>query len=182
MQEIAGLVGCSAQTVYNILSYHHDYHTLRDPLTCGLHGANHSLDMGDINYKDFLIDVQPKIYLDEIQDELLERQDIFVSISTLSCTLHQLSMTCKHVENEALERNELLHATWQATYADIPADYCLWLDETTVDDCTNQHALGWAAMGRVCICHAAFVCGQWYSVLPALTCKGMIALGIMRVR
>ena len=27
-QEIAGLVGCSVQTVYNILSYHHDY-------TCG---------------------------------------------------------------------------------------------------------------------------------------------------
>ena len=65
VQEIAALVGCNAQTVYNILSYHCDYHTLRDPLTCGPHGTNHSLDMGDMNYIEFLIDVQPKIYLDE---------------------------------------------------------------------------------------------------------------------
>ena len=60
----------------------------------------------------------------------------------------------------------------------IPADYCVWLDKASVDDHTNQHAIGWAAMGRVCICCAAFVHGQWYSVLPALTCKGMIALNI----
>ena len=62
-----------------------------------------------------------QIYLDEIQDELLERWDVFVSISTLSHTLHWLSMTHKHVANEVLERNELLHTTWQAAYADIPA-------------------------------------------------------------
>ena len=178
MQEIAGLVGCGVRTVYNILSYHRDYHTLRNPSTRGLHGANRSLDMGDMNYIESLIDAQPKIYLDKIQDELLERRDVFVSILTLSRTLHQLSMTCKHVANEALERNELLCATWQATYADIPADYCVWLDEASVDDRTNQHAMGWAAMGRACVCHAAFVHGQRYSVLPALTCEGMIALNI----
>jgi len=101
-QEITGLVGCSVWTVYSILSYHHDYNTLRDPLTCGLHGANHSLNMGDMNYISSLIDTQPKIYLDEIQDELLNRRDIFVSISILSCTLHWLSMTCKDVASEAI--------------------------------------------------------------------------------
>ena len=57
-------------------------------------------------------------------------------------------MTHKHVANEALERNELLRATWQAAYADIPADYCVWLDEASVDDRTNQRAMGWAAMGE----------------------------------
>ena len=73
VQEIAGLVGCGVWTVYNILSYHRDYHTLRNPSTRGPHGTNHSLDMGDMNYIESLIDAQPKIYLDEIQDELLER-------------------------------------------------------------------------------------------------------------
>ena len=38
--------------------------------------------------------------------------------------------------------------------------------------------MGWAAMGRACVCCAAFVHGQRYSVLPALTCEGMIALNI----
>jgi len=177
-QEITGLVGCSVQTVYSILSYHRDYNTLRDPSTRGLHGANRSLNMGDMNFILSLIDAQPKIYLDEIQDELLNRQDIFVSISTLSRTLHWLSMTCKDVASEAIERNELLHATWQAMYADILADYCVWLDKASMDDHTNQRTMGWAEMGRACICCAAFVHGQQFSVLPALTCEGMIALDI----
>jgi len=43
VQEITGLVGCSVRTVYSILSYHHDYNTLRDPSTHGLHGTNRSL-------------------------------------------------------------------------------------------------------------------------------------------
>ena len=32
--------------------------------------------------------------------------------------------------------------------------------------------------GRPCVCHAAFVRGQQYSILPALTWEGMIALDI----
>ena len=87
-------------------------------------------------------------------------------------------MTHKHVANEAIERNELLCATWQARYVDILADYCVWLDKASVDDQTNQHMLGWAVLGRACVCHATFVCGQQYSILPALTCEGMIALDI----
>ena len=50
--------------------------------------------------------------------------------------------------------------------------------EASVDDHTNQCIVGWAAMGRACVCHAAFVHGQQYSILPALTCEGMIALDI----
>ena len=73
VQQITDLVGCSVQTVYIILSYHHDYNTRRDPSTCGSHSADCSLNMGDINYISSLIDAQPKIYLDEIQDELLNR-------------------------------------------------------------------------------------------------------------
>jgi hypothetical protein len=58
-----------------------------------------------------------------------------------------MALTNKQVANAALERNELLHATWQAAYADIPAEYCVWLDEATIDDLTNQRTTGWAAMG-----------------------------------
>ena len=72
VQEISGLVGCSVQTVYNILSHHRDYNTLREPSTHA-HGANHSLNMGDMNFIESLIDTWSKIYLDEIQDELLHR-------------------------------------------------------------------------------------------------------------
>lgn len=78
--------------------------------------------------------------------------------------------------SEAVERNELLRATWQAAYGDIPAEYCVWLDESSVDDRTNQRTRGWTEVGRACVCRELFICGQRYSVLPAFTCDGYIAL------
>ena len=71
-----------------------------------------------------------------------------------------------------------MHATSQAEYGDIPAEYFVWLDEASVDDQTNQRRDGWAAVGRACISHATFIRGQRFSVLPALTHKGIIALDI----
>jgi len=59
----------------------------------------------------------------------------------------------------ALERNKLLHATWQAEYGDIPTDYFVWLDESSVDDHTNQHTDGWAAIGRACVRRVTFIQG-----------------------
>ncbi|KAI0048886.1 hypothetical protein FA95DRAFT_1490142 [Auriscalpium vulgare] len=37
---------------------------------------------------------------------------------------------------------------------------------------------GWAAIGRACVRRATFVRGQRYSILPALTYEGIIALDI----
>ena len=147
-QEIADLAGCCVRTVYNILSYHHDFGTLRNPST---HGGKCSLNMGDMNYISSLIDAQPKIYLDEIE-ELLNQRNVLVSIATLSHALRHMAITNKQVANAALERNELLHATWQAAYADIPAEYCIWLDEASMDDLTNQQTAGWVVMGRPYVC------------------------------
>ena len=74
-----------------------------------------------MNYIAVLIDACPKIYLDEIQEELLAAQDVLISVPTLSRALRHMVLTNKQVANAALERNELLRATWQAAYADIPA-------------------------------------------------------------
>ena len=90
----------------------------------------------------------------------------------------KLALSRKQVSPDAAERNELLRATWQAAYADIPADYIVWLDESSVDDRTNQRQMGWAQVGRACVRKEFFVRGQRYSVLPALTCDGYIALDI----
>jgi len=134
--------------------------------------------MGDVNYLASIIDAHPKIYLDELQQELLLHRNIEVSILTISRALQQLVISRKKVSHEAIEQNELLRATWQAEYGNIPAEYFIWLDEAGVDDQTNQCRDGWAAVGRACICRATFICGQQFSVLPALTHKGIIALDI----
>jgi hypothetical protein len=84
----------------------------------------------------------------------------------------------KHISKSASERNELLQATWQAEYGHIPTEYFVWLDESSVDDKTNQCMDGWAAVGCACVRHATFIRGQHYLVLPALTSDGIIALDI----
>jgi|SRR5882762_7888780 len=67
---------------------------------------------------------------------------------------------------------------WQAEYGDIPAEYFVWLDESSVDDRTDQRNQGWADLGRACVHRATFIQGQHYSILPALTADGFIALDI----
>jgi hypothetical protein len=62
-----------------------------------------------------------------------------------------MAMTHKKQAKQASERNELLRATWQAQYGDIPAEYFVWLDESSVDDKTNQCMEGWAPLGLACV-------------------------------
>ena len=57
-------------------------------------------------------------------------------------------------------------------------EYFVWLDESSVDDQTNQRCSGWSELGRACVRRATFVRGQRYSVLPALCSDGIIALDI----
>lgn len=101
-----------------------------------------------------------------------------MSIATISRSLRRLNYTHKQVSREALERNELLRATWQAKYGDIPKEHFVWLDESSVDDQTNLRSMGWSFMGRACVRRTLFLHGQRYSVLPALTTEGIVALEI----
>jgi len=82
------------------------------------------------------------------------------------------------VVSAALKRNELLQAISQGEHGDIPAEYCVWLDEASVNDKTNQWQNGWSPVGQACVCQETFICGQCYSVLPTLSSKGIIALDI----
>ena len=77
-----------------------------------------------------------------------------------------------------MERNELFQATFQEEHGDIPAEYFIWLDESSIDDHTNQCTNGWAVSGHACVHCATFIWGQWYSLLPALMSEGYIALNI----
>jgi len=88
-------------------------------------------------------------------------------------------MSNKSIASATLERNKLLHAVWQAEYGDIPVEYCVWLDKASVDDKTNQCEKGWSPVGQACVYHETLICGQRFSVLPALASVGIIALDIV---
>jgi len=52
------------------------------------------------------------------------------------------------------------------------------LDKSAVDNKTVQREYGCSASGMPCVQWATFLCGVCYSILPALTTEGIIALDI----
>ena len=175
--EIARLAGCSECTVYDVLRVWRDYGILHNP-TVRQQSRRRILDAGNLDFISSLVSTDPTLYLDKIQQHLSNTRNAEVSIATLSRTLRRLNYSHKQILREAMERNELLHATWQAKYGDIPKEYFVWLDESSVDNVTNQRIAGWGYLGRACVWRTLFLCGQRYSVLPALTTDRIIALDI----
>lgn len=131
-----------------------------------------------MNYLSSLLDANPGLYIDELQHKLYEARDIDVSAATLSRALRRIVITNKKVAPSALERNEMLRATWQAVHGDTPMEYFVWLDEAGVDNQTHQRDHGWAALRQACVRRTTFIRGQRFSIPPALTCDGIIALDI----
>jgi transposase len=175
--EIAALAGCSTTTVYRILQLHREHGQATNPLAQPA-GRSHSLSIDDLRFITSLLDDNPAIYLDEIQDELYAARQVDVSIATLSRTIRRLAYSHKSISKAAAERDELLRATWRGTYADIPKESFVWLDESSIDDLTNQRMQGWSRLGQACVRRQIFLRGQRYSALPALTVDGMVALDI----
>ena len=67
--QIALLAGCSLRAVYYILSYDRNYGTINNPFAQTV-GRTQGLNTGDLNYLISLLEARPKIYLDELQEEL----------------------------------------------------------------------------------------------------------------
>ena len=148
--QISILAGCSERTVYEVLQLHWDYGQVTNPFTRS-RGRPRVLENGDVEYIYALLQANPALYLDELQEQLFSVRDKDVSLASLSRAIRRLAMTHKRISKTATERNELLRATWQAEYGDIPAEYFVWLDESSVDDRTNQRNQGWANLGRACV-------------------------------
>lgn len=175
--ELATRAGCCERTVSEILRQHRLF---GDPqnLLAGRRGPRRACDAGDVQHIVSLLQTNPTLYLDELSDRLFTDRGVDVSMSTISRILDRLSISHKATANEAAERDELLRATWQAAHAEIPKEYCVWLDESGVDNLTNHRDSGWAEVGQACVRRTLFLRGVRYSVLPALTVDGIIALDI----
>lgn len=136
--------------------------------------------MGDLNYISSLLRAQPGLYLDELQSLLHDACGVQVSIATLSRSLARLCITNKTVSTSTAERDELLQSVWQADMAQYSTEQLVAIDESSVDDKTYTRGTGWSPIGRACIRCMTFLRGQHYSLHPALTSKGMIAMDIFK--
>lgn len=177
-RKLADMAGCSIGTIANILMYHRVYGTSTNPYRKRT-GRPRLLDHDDCAYIDTLLNRDPTIYLDEIQDKLVEDRDTDVSIASIQRAIERLDFTRKVVSKEAKERNNLLRAIWEGGMAqyDDP-DLFLFLDESAVNNLTTQRLAGWSQRGIPCVRRATFLRGAHYSILPALSINGIEALDI----
>src|SRR5271170_2577729 len=177
-EEIAQTASCSVGTVFNVLKCFHNYGQSTHPIAKDF-GSLSSLKYGDLMFLDRLLEQDPCLYLDELQEKLREYRGIEVSLATVHRSLHRLAITRKCVIKEANERDDLLRAIWEGEMAQYrDPEVFVFLDESAVDNKTSQHFSGWSHRGVPCTRRATFVRGTRYSILPALSLDGIIALDI----
>jgi transposase len=177
-RELANLAECSIGTICTILSYYKTYGQSTNPLAERT-GWPRLLDQDDRVFIDQLLEREPLLYLDEISSRLEEAWNSSVSLATLQRALVQLDLTRKTVSKQVNEHNEYLRAVWEGEMAEYDnPDVFLFLDESAVNNLTMQRYVGWSPRGVPCVCHATFLRGVHYSVLPALTMDGIVALDI----
>lgn len=179
MEQIKNLAGCSVGTVYNVINNVRNFGTVYSPLNQPP-GRPPSLTNENIAFIEALLEADPSMYLDEIQQKLRDICDCDVSIATISRALHRVQLTRKTVTKAAAERDEQLRAIWEGVMAQYTdPELFVFLDESAVDGRTGQRRQGWSHMGTPCVRRMSFMRGTRYSILPALTIDGIIALDIV---
>ena len=101
--------------MYEILRLHRDYGQVSNPFACP-RARPCILNSEDINYISSILEANPGLYIDEIQQQLLDVRDVEISVWLVSRALRRLALARKRVTKEAMERMNWVRATWQAQY------------------------------------------------------------------
>ncbi|KAF9515293.1 hypothetical protein BS47DRAFT_1293983, partial [Hydnum rufescens UP504] len=127
--------GVKHTLVYSTLRLHSEYGFPHHP-NQDRRGWHCILDCTDVDFIDSLVEHENTLYLDEIQDHLLREHNVHVSVSTIKCTLSQLSISHKEVTVAAKECNELLHVAFLNKVAELVThpNMLLCTDESSKDD------------------------------------------------
>ena len=178
MEQIAANLRVSPSLVSKVLRLHRMHGQVTDPFSHRT-GCPSCLDDGDLQYMQAILQANSGLYLDKIQDKLRIVRNVHVSIATITCALQRLNLTQKSITRAAAQRDEELRTLWEADMAQYTdPELFVFLDESAVDQATAERTYGRSPINTRCVRRATFVCGIRHSVLPALSCDGIIALDI----
>ena len=83
------------------------------------------------------------------------------------------------MQKAALERNELVRAHYLATIGDhYTQNQLIFLDENAKDERSLSRLYGYSPRNTPAQKKVVFVCGKRYTILPALTIEGFVAVDI----
>ena len=175
LERIADVLGVSEKSI-NRWFDNYEAHGQVDPPSVN-QGRRRLLTQDVISDMQELLLETPDLYLDEIAEWLLLYHNLPISTAALHNNLHNLGFSRKLMHRTAAERDHELRATWMhdvlATYM---AEQLVVLDESSKDGRTFFRRYGRAVAGSRASAMAPLERGTRYSILPALTVDGYIAV------
>ena len=178
IHEIGDLLGLSSKSIER---WHDKYetHGRVDPLTF-LRGRRPILSADVLEGLHELILESPELYLDEIGIWLALYHDVQISTTALHDNLRELGLTRKLMRRAAAERDHELRANWMYNILNTyTAEQMVILDESSKDDRTLIRKYGRALHGNDPVLTVSLDRGIRYSILPALTLDGYIAIRVV---
>jgi transposase len=119
----------------------------------------------------------PSLLLDKIGEWLALYHDQPISMTALHDNLKDLGLTYKHHKRIAAEQDKAYHTDWlHNMISNYTADQLVFLDESNKDDHVILHRDGRAIRGQAAVNNVSLNRGVHYSILPALTIDGCMAV------
>nr|CAG8519384.1 14370_t:CDS:2 [Entrophospora candida] len=159
-QIIANMLCVSISTVRRILNLYKTWGCVETPIK-GQQGRRKIFDKKDLESLKQLVTQNPDFYLDELVVEMTKKSGKEVSVATLCRSLKYCGITRKKITKAAKERNELV------------------CDESSKDERSISCSYGYSFRNQPINQKVVFICGKRFTILPALTLEGYIALDIM---
>jgi transposase len=127
-----------------------------------------------------LIVESPSLLLDEIGEWLAIYHDQPILSTALHDNLKDLGLTYKRLKRVATKRDDRYRAEWLHNItSNYTADQLVFLDESSKDDRTILRRYGRAISGQTPVDIVRLNRGTRYSILPALTVDGYIAVRVI---
>jgi hypothetical protein len=119
-------------------------------------------------------------YLDELVYEMEHRIGKLVSIPTLWRSLRFCGITRKKIQKAAKERSEILRGVYLYNIGmNYTAEQLIFIDESAKDERTLTRLYGYSPINTRAKKSVVFIRGKRYTILPALSLEGFIAVDIM---
>ena len=175
MDEIANLLDMSSKSIERWQDNYETHGHVNPPTF--LRGRRPILSINVLEELHELILESPGLYLDEIGIWLALYHDVQISTTALHDNLRELGLTRKIMRRAAGERDHELRAEWMYDILNTyTAEQMVILDESSKDDRTLIRKYGRALSGIDPVLTVSLDRGIRYSILPALTLDGYIAI------
>ncbi|THU95385.1 hypothetical protein K435DRAFT_666464, partial [Dendrothele bispora CBS 962.96] len=110
-------------------------------------GRRRVLSTHNMQFLIAIVDRNPDIYLDEIQDEIWTQHGVDVSIKTIHNSLKRLGYSSKKLTRQAAERQQERRDRFFLEIGGIPPEYLVCGDESAVNLLTTYRLNGWSVKG-----------------------------------